>query len=88
MRNQRGNMQLAAVVILIVGVLVGIYLVQQRTNLLPKAASPGRYTYQPTPSQNIQNDNDLVKTSNELDDKNIDSLDQQLGQNDNDLNTF
>lgn len=79
MRKQRGNMQLVIIVILLVGLMVGVYLVQQRTNILPNASSP---------SQTIQTDGDLMKIASDLDYENVDSLDQQLSQNDNDLNAF
>lgn len=89
MRNQRGSIQLVIVVILVlVGLVVGVYLVQQRTNILPKAASPNPQTYQPTSSQTIQTDGDLMKTSDNLDSLNVDGIDSALNQNDSDLNTF
>lgn len=93
MRNQRGNIPLVVIIIVIVvGLIIGVYLVQQRTNLLPKAKSPGQPAYQPTqvtqPAQTIQNDSDLTRVGQELDGENLDVIDAQLTQNDIDLNSF
>ena len=38
--NQRGFMQVVAIVLVLVGIAGGAYLVQQKTNFFPKAAEP------------------------------------------------
>lgn len=93
MTNQRGNIPLVVIIIVIVvGLIIGVYLVQQRTNLLPKAKSPKPSPYQATqvtpPAQTIQNDGDLTRVGQELDNENLDVIDAQLTQNDNDLGSF
>lgn len=75
-KKQIGNIQIIVLVILVMGVLSGIYLVQQRTNLLPKAFSP-RYLWtapSPTPST-INNDQDLKRVLMELESTNVDLID-------------
>lgn len=91
--NQKGNVLLIIILIIIViGLVLGVYLVQQRTNLLPKAKSPKPSPYQATqvtPSaQPIQNDGDLTRVEQELDNENLEVIDAQLTQNDNDLGSF
>lgn len=93
MTNQRGNIPLVVIIIVIVvGLIIGVYLVQQRTNLLPKAKSPKPSPYQATQvtptAQPIQNDGDLMRVGQELDRENLEVIETQLTQNDNDLASF
>lgn len=85
--NQKGNMQLIVVVIIIMAVIIGVYLVQQRTNFLPKASSPAT-TSQNTGGQTINNANDLDKNLNELESTDINQLDQGLSENSSDASSF
>lgn len=84
MTNQKGNISLVVIIVVIVGLLVGVYLVQQTTNLLPRAKSPG----QSPSTQAIQSSSDLTRVGQELDGENLEVIDSQLSQNDSDLNSF
>lgn len=80
MRNQKGNLQLIVLIIILLAVGAGVYLVQQRTNILPKAYDNN--------VQTINNVSDLNKTFNELEGTNINQLDQMLEKNNSDTATF
>lgn len=80
--NQKGNMQLIIIVIIIVAIALGVYLVQQRTSLLPKAYSPKNT------SQTIDSSSDLERNLNELENTNINQLDQGISENNSDVNSF
>lgn len=91
--NQKGNvLPIIILIIIVIGLILGVYLVQQRTNLLPKAKSPKSSPAQATrvtpPYQPIQNDGDLMRVGQELDKENLEVIDSQLTQNDNDLGSF
>lgn len=87
--NQKGFMQWLVIVIVLVGLVVGVYLVQQRTNLKPKASEyvPVN-TYQSTQDASIQDDSDLMKELDDLESVNVDADDDVLTQNDADLDSF
>jgi hypothetical protein len=90
--NQKGNIQLIAAIVIILGVLVGGYLVSQRTNYLPKAGynsnnwgnSYSSKTQSPVTGQAIKNDDQLMQASQDLDNQNLDQLDKDLNQNTSD----
>lgn len=84
MINQKGQIQLVIAAIVIVGLLVAVYLVQNRTNLLPKAGEPENTTQLPAPLV-IQNDEDLTKVSDELDAIDVDSVNSEAQQLDTNL---
>lgn len=84
--NQKGNMQLIVFLIIMVGIIVGVYLVQQRTNFLPKASGPYN-AYQNT-NQTINNTNDLDKNLNELESIDINQLDKGISENNSDAYSF
>lgn len=89
MRNQRGSIQLVIIgILLLVGLVVGVYLVQQKTNFLPKAAVPNPSTSQSASSQTIQNGSNLTKASTDLDNTDLGSIDNVLNQNDIDASNF
>lgn len=85
--NQKGNMQLIVALIIIVAIITGVYLVQQRTNFLPKASSPYN-TYQNTSNQTINNPSDLDKTLNELESTDVNQIDQGLNENNSNASSF
>lgn len=87
MKNQRGNMQLVIILVL-VGIVIAVLLVQQKSNILPKAATPESTINQTDSSQVIQNDSDLTKTSDSLDNTDINIIDSSLNQNDTDSSNF
>ncbi len=74
--SQKGAIQLVVLAVLILGAVSGIYLVQQRTNLLPKAFSPKNLWIAPSssPSQ-INNDQDLKRVLMELETTDVDLID-------------
>ncbi|HLD01775.1 MAG TPA: hypothetical protein VJC10_02765 [Patescibacteria group bacterium] len=76
-------MQLIVVVIIIVAVITGVYLVQRRTNFLPKASMPSY-----TSGQSINSASDLDKNLNDLENTDINQLDQGLSENSSDASSF
>lgn len=74
--KEKGVAQVIIILLIMVGIAVGVYLVQQRTNLLPKAAAP-------SPAQS-----DLETLMTDLDNTNIDAMDNELMQNDTDAASF
>lgn len=88
MTNQRGNLQLVIIlVVLVVGLILGVYLVQQKTNLLPKAA-PATPITQLDQTTSIKNDSDLMQASSDLDNENLNSIDSGLNENNSDATSF
>lgn len=88
MRNQRGNMQLLIILLAVVGIVAGVYLVQQKTNFFPKAAAPSSNINRTVSTQAIQNDSDLTAASVDLDSIDLNSIDNSLNQNDSDASNF
>ena len=88
MEKQKGNINLIIILIIAVAIIMGVYLVQQRTNYLPKASINPSTSNPATTSSAIQNDNCLMVTSNQLDQTDLDALDKDLSQNDQDLANF
>jgi hypothetical protein len=87
--NQKGFMQWLVMIVVLVGLAVGVYLVQQQTNLRPKAVNnvPIK-TYQSTQGTSIKDDADLMKNLDELESMNIEVDPQILSQNEADLDNF
>jgi hypothetical protein len=87
MTNQKGSLQLVVVVIIVLGVLVGGYLVSQRTNFLPNAKNNNQTFWQTPHKVNepkvdaINNDTDLMETADLLESEDIDKMDNDLMQN-------
>lgn len=73
-------MRLIVFIIIIVGIVSGVYLVQQRTNFLPKASSPYKTA--------INNVSDLDKTLNELGSTDVNQLDKGISDNNSDASAF
>lgn len=78
-KNQKGNV-LLVLLIIIMAVVVGVYLVGQKTNLFSKTGT--------NTLNSIQNDSELKGATAELDNTNMDAIDSELGQNDADLSSF
>lgn len=83
MKNQKGFGAIyIVIIILIIGLIVGIYIVQKPTHPKPFAKERANY------SGAINSDSDLMRASSQLDYTNVDSIDSQLKQNDVDSANF
>jgi hypothetical protein len=93
--KQKGFAQALMLIIAVVGLVAGLYLVGKATNILPQA----KETDHPAPvSQAVQNiDNrmppinnkqDLENRLQDLENTNVDSLDQQVSDNESDAVGF
>ena len=84
--SQKGQSNvLIVVVILAIAVLAGWYFLRNKTNTAYQTNQPT----QQTSATSIQNDNDLMSASSELDQEDIyGTVDPQLNQNDIDAQTF
>ena len=78
------NKEFIVITLIAVGIVFGVYIVQQKTDLFPKASQPVPYEQ----GQTIENDTDLRNASYELDVQNIDQIDDYLRRNDADLQIF
>lgn len=77
--SQKGAIQLVVLAVLILGAVSGIYLVQQRTNLLPKAFSPRNlWTFPSSSPSQINNDQDLKRVLMELESTDVDLIDMDI----------
>jgi len=81
MKNQKGNTMLIILVIAAI-VLVGGYLFY-KGGIMPSGNQPSQQQ-----SNAIQNDNELMSASSDLDNTNVDSMDNQLNQNTTDASSF
>lgn len=73
--DQKGIVSLLVILILLCGVVAGVYLVQQRTNLFPQAAKKSSYdTTQSDNSKSIKIKSDAVKRIKEANDKLLKSI--------------
>ena len=77
--NQKGIAQLILLVIIVGALIVGVYLVKQKTNLLPKASSP---------YGTINTEKDLERTQSELNSVDTNQLDQGINENASDASGF
>lgn len=69
-------------IIVLLGLIVGIYLIKQRTNILPQANAPLPKYESVQAESKIEDDNDLVGSMGELDNINIDAIDNELKDSD------
>ena len=85
LRQEKGIAQIIIILLIVAGIAVGVYLVQQKTNFLPKAAAPksGNVVIRPSPAQP-----GLEILMTDLDNTNIDEIDKELMQNDIDAASF
>ncbi len=84
--TQENNHQLLILFIIIVAIMVGVYVANQKTAFLPNAAPLGANTYDQ--GQAVQNDSDLMKLQRDLDGTNVNTIDSGLKQNSNDMSFF
>lgn len=73
--NKKANTTLIIAAILIAGVVAAVYLSLNQTNPFSSASRPPVSLYESSP---IQNDDDLMKASRDLDNTNIDDIDNEL----------
>ncbi|HUQ85518.1 MAG TPA: hypothetical protein VM077_04295 [Candidatus Limnocylindrales bacterium] len=83
--DQKGNVNLIAIAVLVLGITAAVFLVVNRTNLFSNASKSTQYKYE---QKTIQNSNDLMNASDELDNTDLDSVDAELDQNDADSVEF
>jgi len=83
-QTKEQNNQLVAIMLIMLAILVGVYVTQQKTNLLPKAASPATMY----DSKQIETAADLNRALFDLDYANIDQFDQEVNQNMMDASSF
>ena len=83
MKNKKENKNLLYALLIGTAIIIGVLVVKQGTNLLPKAQTPSQYPY-----QQIKNNNDLSQASADLDKETFGEIDKGLGQNDSDLTSF
>lgn len=87
--DQKGNVQLVIIlIIIVVGLVLSVYLVQRRTNIFPKAAAPTptyTNTNQTTQQSSIKNDSDLLGAASDLDNTDLNTTDSELNQNNSDF---
>lgn len=102
MSKQRGFTQLVIVLVVLLAIAAGVYLVQQETHFIPLAVSPKPTvppvenltrkvrTLTPTPTvlPTFEDKTDLESGLKELDNSDIDSIGNNLSQNDQDAATF
>jgi hypothetical protein len=81
--SQKGNMQLLVLIIIVFAALVGVYLVQQRTNFLPKAGFDQSTTY-----QSINSSGDLDKALNDVNSADLNQVDQGINQTGSDASSL
>lgn len=83
--KEKGIAQIIIILLIVAGIAAGVYLVQQKTNLLPKAAAPKseNVVVRPSPAQS-----DLETLMTDLDNTNINEMDNELMQNDIDAASF
>lgn len=101
-KQESGIIQLVVMVILLAGLAVGVYLVKNYTNILPKASEPAMVypSLQPLmppsggSSENqsqvpvVNSKADLDQTLNNLNTQDLNSMEKDLGQNDSDSQSF
>lgn len=73
---------IVTILIVIVILLIGYFLYSKKTISLNKELN------QPNQSNAIQNNNDLTKASDELNNTNIDSIDNELNENTNEASSL
>lgn len=97
-KEQKGIAQILIIVLILVGIAVGVYLVQQNTDFFSDAASKKKEVSQSqktVPGQvakkgeiEIKSGQDLQKVLTDLDNTDINAMDQELSQNDSDAASF
>lgn len=94
--RQTGIAQVIIIIIVLLGLVAGVYLVQQQTNFFPKAASPKKVENmkknvpgdEAKKGQEIKNKSELGDTLKDLDTTDIDGLGKELSENDIDAASF
>lgn len=100
-KGQKGIAQILLIIIILVGIAVGVYLVQQNTDFFSDASSkkkevsqfkkniPGQEAKKGKASQEeIKSGNDLKNVLGDLDNTDLNALDKELSQNDSDASGF
>lgn len=92
--NQKGFVQLVILSVVIIGLVIGIFLVKEVTDIAPDAKMPIQsQPIQATSNQNdqyppIENENDLLDSLSVLEKEDIDSLGQITSENESDAASF
>ncbi len=100
-KDQKGNLAivLVLVVLVILGLIAGIYLVKGGTNILPSASEDSSQE-QPLRVEKMDNTSpasteapiksagELMEVSKELDSSDVEAIDTELNQNSNDATNF
>lgn len=79
---------IASSLIIIIGLIIGVVLVQKQTSLSSKASFNSYSTYKINTPTTIRNDNDLKSAFNDLDSTDLDSLDYELNRISEDSSSF
>ncbi|OGE14431.1 hypothetical protein A3F00_00015 [Candidatus Daviesbacteria bacterium RIFCSPHIGHO2_12_FULL_37_11] len=94
--NQKGITQILTILIIVAGLVVGVYLVGQATNLFPKAAGP-KPQYIPVNKAieqitglvpPISTKEDLLNRLQDLENTNLDELNRGINENNSDAAAF